>query len=417
MCREPASSSGEAERGGPALAAACRLAAPAHALPSVLHLSSDYPDPLRPHATQAVRRLVDHMCDRPQIVISLHRTADPRRVFWRDFGLVAGRRLVACGYFAPPLGLGMYACQAVLARRVEAFLGAARLRPAVVHAHRFSFEGIAAWMLARRTGAALFCSVRGEVESKVFAAKPLYRPLFRRMARDATRIYHVSAWFRPRFEAFTGVDPAGARLLPNMVMNARPLICPAPPQPRIVGAMNLDFMERKGLDGLLAGFARAGGALDGVALEIVGGGAAAARARAEALVARHGLAGRAALRGSMPHEALLAHFGGALAMALPSFNETFGMVYPEALFAGAPILHSAGTGIDGYLDGLDVGVAVRPGDAEGIAAGLVALVRDNARLRANIRDAAPLLFERFDPDALAARYRDDVEQAAARRGA
>ena len=384
--------------------------------PLILHISSDYPDPFRPPTTDAVRRLVDRMTDHPQIVVSLQRLNDPRREYWHDLGSVDGRRHIACGYFAPPWGIGMLACQALLARRIRAFLSAEGLAPSVVHAHRFTFEGIGAWLVARRTRAALFFSVRGEVESKVFSAKPTYRPLFRRMARDAARVYFVSAWFRERFCRHTGLDPARTHLLPNIVMNARAVIEPVLPERRIACVMTLRAIDRKGLPELLAAFARAGSALDGITLEIIGDGPEEAFARARMLIDSNELTSRVALRGPMQHEALLGHLGGALGMALPSHNETFGMVYPEALFAGTPILYGAGTGIDGYLDGLDVGVAVVPGDVDSIAGGLVALVGDNARLRAGIRNGGRQLFARFDPDTVMERYRADAAEIPARPG-
>jgi len=57
------------------------------------------------------------------------------------------------------------------------------------------------------------------------------------------------------------------------------------------------------------------------------------------------------------------------------------MVYIEALFAGVPILYSKGTGIDGFLDGLEVGIAgVDPDDTQDIGRALVALVEHNGQL-------------------------------------
>jgi glycosyltransferase involved in cell wall biosynthesis len=386
--------------------------------PLILHLSSDYLDPIRPPPiTDAVVRLVDRMTDQRQIVVSLQRVSDPRKVAWRDFGDVDGRRLVVCRYVAPPFGFGMAACQAVVARRVRRFLEAEGLRPDIIHTHRFTFEGIAGWLLARAFGADLLCSARGEVEGKVFRAKPTYRPLFRRIARDAARIYFVSAWHREHFLRVTGADAAKTRLLPNIVFNARTEIEPRPPRPVIVAPMSLRAMDKKGLPDLVAAFAAAGDALAGVTLEIIGAGPPEARARVDGLIARHGLAGRAVLRDFMPHDALLDHLPTALGLAMPSKQETFGMVYPEALFAGIPILYTAGVGIDGYLDDLPVGVRVRPGDVAGIAAGLVRLVRDNAALRAAIRDHAAALHERFDPDRVVARYRADIAALAAARRA
>ena len=381
--------------------------------PLILHISSDYLDPIRPPPiTDAVVRLVDRMTDHPQIVVSLQRVADPRRVEWRDFGVFEGRRLIVYRYFAPPFGIGMAACQFVVARRIGRFLAAEGLRPDVVHCHRFTFEGIAGWLLARRFGAALFCSMRGEVERKVFRSKPTYRPLFRRIARDAARIFHVSAWYRAGFETYTGIVPRKADFLPNIVFNATPTIVPVAPKPVIVSPMSLRAIDKKGLPELLAAFARVGDRLPGVSLEIIGEGPEAAVARVRSLIAAHDLEDRVLIRDFMPHLALLDHLRGALAMALPSYQETFGMVYPEALFAGIPILHTLGSGIDGYLDGLDVGVGVRAGNVSDIAAGLIKLVEDNPAYRTRIAAGSGILYERLAPERTMNRYRAAVAEAA-----
>ncbi|MCM5553451.1 glycosyltransferase [Pleomorphomonas sp. NRK KF1] len=380
--------------------------------PTILHISSDYLDPIRPPPiTDAVVRLVDRMTDHPQVVVSLQRVVDPRRVEWRDFGDFQGRRLIVHRYFAPPFGIGMAACQFAVARRIGRFLAAERIRPDVVHTHRFTFEGIAGWLLARRFKAALFCSMRGEVERKVFRSKPTYRPWFRRIARDAARIYHVSAWYRDGFERYTGVDPRKTDLLPNIVFNARPVIEPAMPRPIIVSPMSLRAVDKKGLPELLVAFARVRDRLPDVNLEVIGEGPEDALARVRALIVSHGLEGRVLLRDFMPHKALLEHLREALAMALPSHQETFGMVYPEALFAGTPILHTLGSGIDGYLDGLDVGVGVRPGNMSDIAAALVKLVENNAAYRTRIAAASGVLYERLAPERTIARYRAAVADA------
>jgi len=385
--------------------------------PLILHISSDYLDPIRPPPiTDAVVRLVDRMTDHRQIVVSLQRVVDPRRIAWRDFGDFEGRRLIVYRYFALPFGIGMAACQFMVARRIGRFLAAERLRPDIVHSHRFTFEGIAGWLLARRFGAALFCSMRGEVERKVFRSKPTYRPLFRRIAGDAARIFLVSAWYRRGFERHTGVDRQKTNFLPNIVFNPTPFIVPVAPRPVIVTPMSLRAIDKKGLPELIAAFAGAGDRLAGVSLEVIGEGPEEAVARVRSLIAAHGLEGRVLLRDFMPHAALLDHLRGALAMALPSHQETFGMVYPEALFAGTPILHTLGSGIDGYLDGLDVSVGIRPGNISDIAAGLVTLVEDNAAYRARIAAASGILYERLAPERTIARYRAAVAGAISRNG-
>ncbi|WP_246104969.1 GNAT family N-acetyltransferase [Rhodoligotrophos appendicifer] len=388
------------------IAAADRQDAPTR--PVILHISSDYPNPIRTPTTTAVERLVDRLTLFDQVVISLQRIGNPFRCYWKDLGEVNGRRLIAHGYFALPFGVGMIVSQFLLARRIGRFLTQEGIVPTTVHSHRFTFEGIAAWLVARRRKAALFYSVRGEVEAKVFRAKPTYRPLFRRMARDATRAFYVSAWFREGFERVTGIDPRKTRTLPNFVENARPKITPVAPEPILVTALNLDALEKKGLPTLLQAFALAGDALKDVRLEIIGYGSAAGAEAAKALIVRHGLQGRAFLRGYVPHAQLLEEFPSRLAMVLPSRDETFGMVYLEALFAGTPVLYSKMTGIDGYLDGLAVGEAADPHDPEDVARALTALVGDNDAYRKRIEAEAGELFRRFDPVRNLELYRDDV---------
>ncbi|WP_338048996.1 GNAT family N-acetyltransferase [Rhodoligotrophos defluvii] len=376
--------------------------------PLILHISSDYPNPIRTPTTNAVERLVDRLTMFEQVVISLQRIGNPFRCYWKDLGMVNGRRLVAHGYFALPFGIGMLPSQLLLGRRIARFLKQENLRPNVVHSHRFTFEGIAAWLVARKHKAALFFSVRGEVEAKVFKAKPTYRPLFRRMADDAARAFYVSAWVRETFERLTGIDAAKTRPLPNFVENAQPLITPTEPDPVLVTVINLDALEKKGLPTLLEALKLAGDAVDGVKLEIIGYGSEAGAAAAKGLIERYGLADRAFLRGFVPHQQLLAELPKRLAMVMPSRNETFGMAYVEALFAGTPVLYSKMTGVDGYLGGLEVGEAADPYDAKDVARALAALVRDNAAYRQNIREQAGELFRRFDPVRNIELYRDDA---------
>jgi len=59
---------------------------------------------------------------------------------------------------------------------------------------------------------------------------------------------------------------------------------------------------------------------------------------------------------------------------MPSFRETFGLVYLEALSQGLPILYSIGEGVDGVFKN-NVGVAVNPHKTSSIVDGLNTLFR------------------------------------------
>lgn len=381
--------------------------------PLVLHITGDYPDPSRPPTTVAVKGLIDSLTDCDHVVVSLTRTPDPSRLKLVEFPAPAGQRLFAMHHFGLPMGVGLLPAFHVVARRIERLLEAEGLRPDMVHSHRLTFDGLAGNLIARRRGIAHVVSVRGEVESKVLRHKPTYRPRIRRILAAAHRVYYVSAWFRPELERLApGIAPK-SRDLPNIVANTRAVIAPLAAGDAIVAAANLDIHEKKGLDRLIAAFAKAAPAIPEARLEIIGAGKPASIATLQALIDATALGHRITLRGPLPNATFLAELPRALALALPSRNETFGMVYTEALFAGVPILYSRATGIDGHLDGLDVGVAVPSDDIDAIARGLVDLTRDNDRYRRAIAAAAPVLFARFDRDRQVALYMSDVAAAMA----
>jgi glycosyltransferase involved in cell wall biosynthesis len=52
---------------------------------------------------------------------------------------------------------------------------------------------------------------------------------------------------------------------------------------------------------------------------------------------------------------------------MPSFHETFGLVYIEAMTQGLPVLYTRGEGIDGYFEQGQVGYCVDPHDVNDIA--------------------------------------------------
>ena len=382
--------------------------------PLILHITGDYPDPVREPTTEAVQRLIDRLTMYDHIVVSLNRLADPRSCYFRECPAPPGQRLFAYGHFGLPFGVGLYGSFRLVADRIEQLLAAENLKPDLIHSHRLTFDGIAGWLLSRRREIPHFISVRGEVESKIFRFKPTYRPLLRRIVRDADRIFYVSAWYAPQLAKATGLSPGKSRPLPNIVSNAAAVITPRPPGNSIVAAANLDIYRKKGLDRLIPAFGRVAGQIPGVQLEIFGGGTATAQAAVGKLVADSGVGDRVVLHGRVANRDFLAALPTALALAMPSHNETFGMVFTEALFAGVPVLFSKSTGIDGYLDGLDVGVGVDPGDDQAIAAALLALVNDNAKFRGQIARQCGTIFERFDPERQVSLYVADVEQVIAR---
>lgn len=376
--------------------------------PLVLHITGDYPDPVRAPTTVAVKRLIDSVTACDHIIMSLDRSADPRSANLVECPAPAGQRLFAARQFGLPFGIGLHASFKCMARRIEDVLDTHGLLPDAIHSHRLTFDGIAGSIIARNRRIPHFVSVRGEVESKVVRFKPSYRPMIGRILAEAKAVYYVSAWYRPEIERLHPGVRGKARNFPNIVANSRANILPLVPGRHIVTAANLDIYHKKGIDRLIKAFAKAAADISAVNLHIFGGGSDRSIATVRRLIADAGVSSRVILRGAVPNPEFLAELPSAIALALPSRNETFGMVYTEALFAGVPILYSRGTGIDGYLDGLDIGIGVAPTDIASIAAGLLSLTHQNARYRAAIAASAPQLIQRFDPERQVQLYTNDL---------
>ncbi len=90
-----------------------------------------------------------------------------------------------------------------------------------------------------------------------------------------------------------------------------------------------------------------------------------------------GLGGRVALLGDVPHHGLPAFYAGAAGYVQSSLHEAQGMALLEAAACGVP---AAGTRV-GVLPELepDAAVGCAPGDAEGLAAAIAALLERGAR--------------------------------------
>lgn len=85
---------------------------------------------------------------------------------------------------------------------------------------------------------------------------------------------------------------------------------------------------------------------------------------------------------------------------MPSFVETFGLVYAEAMSQGLPVLYTRGQGFDGFFPEGEVGYSVSPTDIADIADKVKRIVRDYDGLSAH----CVLCAKRFDWQQIAREY-------------
>jgi len=104
----------------------------------------------------------------------------------------------------------------------------------------------------------------------------------------------------------------------------------------------------------------------------------------------------------MDHGQLIAHYRTQHVLVVPSFHETFGMVYAEALSQGVPVVYSRGEGFDGQFADGEVGFACDPRQPSSIASAIERVVGDYEAL--SVRALAGS--QRFDWSRIADRYRE-----------
>ncbi|WP_162915225.1 glycosyltransferase family 4 protein [Desertibaculum subflavum] len=383
--------------------------------PLVLHISGEYPDPVRNRTTPAVKSFIDRLPEFDHLIVSIRRQSDPRRCYVEGFEDGPHRRVVAIGYWAPPAGVLHRWRMRRLARDIEAVLARLGRRPVVTTAHKLTIEGVVAYRLRQRLGIPYICCVRGEVEDKFFRFKPELAPLFGNVIAEAEALYFVSAWFRKRIEARYPGRMRAHSLLPNFVAD-RPAPPLREPEPNtLLSVMDLNVYRRKGLPDLLRALARARQVNPALRLDVIGWTSPELTAEVTRLAARAGVESSVRFLGFKPNAEVVRSLPGYAGFVLPARNETFGMAYVEALMAGVPILYGSNSGIDGYLDGLEAGITVPLGDDAKLADGLLELIRRGPELREGLRSHHAELRRRFALDSYLDHYRAQVRRLAMHR--
>ncbi|MFA6041549.1 MAG: glycosyltransferase [Methylophilus sp.] len=366
--------------------------------PLVLHLAVDYPNAYRPENTVAVRNFINANKEIEHIVFALTRTSNPFKVASENGDGKGDMRVISMRYWGLPFGVFLALSMLIVAYRIQMLLKQRNIQPTVVHAHKFTFEGIAGWRLARSLHIPLVLSVRGEAESKILRFKPHYQPLLQKMVTDASRIYYVSAWFKPLMNKRFKIQHDKQKLLPNFVAKSTVENHSELQTNRLVTVLDLNVYQKKGLDRLLPAFATCLSRYPDAHLDIVGRGEPAIISEVKQLISDLKLEQNVSLLGVIPNAELQAKLASYAGLVLPSHNETFGMVYVEFLLAGVPILHSSNTGIDGFIDFVEARVAVDPQDVNAIGEGLLHLLDNQKTYRTWLVDNRPRIFEVFNQD-------------------
>jgi glycosyltransferase involved in cell wall biosynthesis len=347
---------------------------------TIIHISADFPDPIVPAKTRAVANLIAASPGFHHVVYSLNRVRWDKGISMTRFG----DRHTAIAYGAPPYGIGLTRFLRPVARAIIDDLHRRELSVSLVHAHKFSVEGLIAADVSTAVECPFLCSLWGDTDTRIFEAKRGLRRRYRDIAARSKVLLPAAPWTADYFHRALGVANGKMRLLPVITAGDDILPPVTSHSPRLVSVFSLDSWKRKGLDQLVKAALQAARDIPGLTLDIFGTGGKRSVEAAEAILHKHCALDVVRLRGVLAHDSVQRAMNGYAAFVMAPRRETYGMVHVEALLAGLPILWSRNQGVDGLFDRLDIGYRADPESSDDIAAGIRILVAHERLLKSNI---------------------------------
>lgn len=379
----------------------------------ILHISADYPDPLAPTKTRAVSNLLALTECAQHRVMSLNRVSAGTGIHAVDFADAAGGGHRAIAYGAPPMGLRMRRYLDQLADWIAEDCENAQFTPDVVHVHKLTVEGIVGQRLAARWGKPFLVSVQGNTDLKIVKAKRGLRPLYAEIWQSAAAAFPFAPWAQTGLDTLLGTRTGPTYFLPcpgPADQRLDPKITPSDAPPVIRTAFHMRDAKNKNAVRLIQAVASAADEAPGLTLEVLGGGDPEAFAKLAKVADRHS-PGLVRFLGAVSHEEVQGFFHGATAFALISHRESYGMVFAEALLAGAPCLIPKGQAIDGYFEEGSVVLSASSDDETAIAEALLRLVREETAFKERLKalgQAGGL--DRLTRAAISATYSDALQR-------
>ena len=349
-------------------------------MPTIVHITADYPDAFARSKTLAVRSFLALTPQYRHVVYSLNRVD----------GIGGIQSMERCSdvttiaYRAPPFGLLLERCLEPVGRLIVRDLARRNISPDLVHAHKLTVDGIVARKVSVALSSPMICNVWGNTDQKIIAAKPLSRAAFRAIANHCHSVLAATPWACDYVTATLGVDPRKVRVVP-VVCQLKPAVSSAIATNRVATLFNLDDFAGKNVRNLIDAVALLRRRGRPVELDIYGGGREASYNVVRGYIRRAGCQSTVVLRGHVAHDHVQETLNRYGAFAMPSRRETFGMVFIEALFAGVPILYPKGQSIDGFFDTVEIGCKCNARSVDHIAHQLDRVLADEPRLKRNIR--------------------------------
>lgn len=374
-------------------------------LKCVLHICVEYPDMFQSNKPLVIARLVEGLsAGALNIVVSLNRVNNPFDEAVRREG-----NHWAIRYFAPPLGILQSYFLDRLAERLVGLIEENGIQPNIMIGHKFTIETYVCWRLWQKLRVPYVAGFMGNTDCKVFRAKPHYRGKYRLIARHAHALVFPAPWcahfFSERLLSPAGIPDDRKHLIPYI---SGEFLLPHESRPYgtqrfVTICRRLEYWKLKNLPRLIEAIAALRKSGGNWSLDIIGPGSPVAQKKLRDFILSRGVNGHIRLLGGKSREQIDELLPDYCAMVMPSYPESFGLVYLEALGKGVPVMAAKEAGIDGFFPEHFPGVIVTHNRLEEIVQGLFDLSQNSEKLRRQIQTMTSE-FRQFDRDVIISSY-------------
>lgn len=322
---------------------------------AIIHISFDYPDSINTIKTKAVFNLIETQTKIPNIIFSLNRTSNP----FADYSIKKNNNVYSFNIFGLPYGIGLSLWMYFTSKKIQKIINSDKVNVTIIHAHKLTFEGLVAYFLIKTKRVPLFVSVRGHTDLKVLKVKKIFTRKYSKIVDLSSKIIFISPWTVSELKKIFPNKNLTEKttLVPNIIeLNELPRL--ETEKEKFVSVFNLDQYPYKNIRRVLLAFNELNKEYPALKLDIIGRGKESSIKRIKKYINNCTYPQNFSLLGPKPHEELLKLYGRYKGLILPSYPETFGMVFIEALNSGIPILYAKNSGIDGFFQDFKLGEKV-----------------------------------------------------------
>lgn len=365
----------------------------------ILHITYDLRDRSNREKTTAVRNLIDQTGKIAEImVIDLLRVSKLKEEYIK----IKSNDHFIINSFGLPYGLFL---KGNLYRVYNKLLKESRHKSIffdpidVIHAHKLTYEGFIGYLLASKLNKPLFVTLR-QTDFWVLKYKLNLHSIYKEVLRTSSKIFYIVPYMVKSIKKIFGNvffdEHIKSKLvfLPNIVIDNTMNMDISYEKGSLLTVLRMtkESVRRKNIKKLFKAMQMIKN--NNVHLNVIGDGEYINNVKS--WTKKYKITNKINFIGAVTNSEMGYYYSRAHAFVMPSYSESFGMVYAESLLYGTPILYSHNTGFDGMFD--NVGIAVDPYSTKSIAEGLAKIVENNEEYRKSIADLKKMnAFQFFQP--------------------